>query len=69
MPAFTFEKISSPIRSTTQPVAIAGNTKQVSAKRSRSLIVNMMDRFTAARIEREDAQTRSELPPKRPKPD
>ena len=69
MPAFTFEKISSPIRSTTKPVAITGNSKQVSVKRSRSLIVGLMDRFTAARIEREDAQARSELPPKRPPPD
>ena len=69
MPAFTFEKISSPIRSTTQPIAIAGNSKQVAAKRSRSLIVDMMDRFAIARIKREDAEARSELPPKRPPPD
>ncbi len=69
MPAFTFEKISSPIRRTTPPVVITGNSEQVSTKRSRGLIFDMMDRLISARTEREAAEAPSESPAKRHPPD
>ena len=69
MPAFTFEKISSPVRSTTKSVTITGNSKHAAVKRSRSLITDMMDRFTAARIARVDTSAEPTPPHKRPPPD
>ena len=69
MPAFTFEKISSPVRSTTKSVTITGKSKHVTVKRSRSFIIDMMDRLAAARIARDGSDETSTPPHKRPPPD
>ncbi|MDO9441419.1 MAG: hypothetical protein Q7T73_11060 [Beijerinckiaceae bacterium] len=68
MPAFTFEKISSPVRDTTTSVTIKANSKQVAAKKSRGLIVQMLDRFAVARLNRDETAAAA-LPRKRPPPD
>ncbi|MDB5484605.1 MAG: hypothetical protein JWP21_2360 [Tardiphaga sp.] len=69
MPAFTFEKISSPARASTESATINGNSQHDTGKRSRGLIAGMLDRFTAARIAREENDQTSTPPHKRPPPD
>lgn len=70
MPAFTFEKISSPVGSAATAVtAKAVTTKQVAATKSRGLIFSMLDRLATARIRREETEAESTLPRKRPPPD
>jgi hypothetical protein len=44
MPAFTFEKISPPVR--------RGPVPPVAHKKQRGVIVQMLDRFAAARVKR-----------------
>jgi hypothetical protein len=44
MPAFTFEKISPPVR--------RGPVPPVANKKQRGVIVQMLDRFAAARVKR-----------------
>lgn len=80
MPAFTFEKISSPVKASTAP---AGTTheafrnvtsrplasKSVTLKRSRGLIGQMLDRLAVARIKREEAAESFPPPSTRPPPD
>ena len=69
MPAFTFEKISSPVRSTTQGVAITPTSKQVVAKKSRGLIVQMLDRFALNRLRQDQGDADLASPRHRPPPD
>ena len=79
MPAFTFEKISSPVRSTMTRVSInqtskpsqskPAQAKQVSVKSSRGLIVQMLDRFAANRLQQSQSDADTAPPRKRPPPD
>jgi hypothetical protein len=62
MPAFTFEKISSP---PTEVGAVAkAPSKQVARSRAGGLISHMIDRLTVARLRRSDAPDFA--PPRRP---
>ncbi len=49
MPAFMFEKISSPIQNRVQAIALPAS----GATESRGVIVQMLDKLTEARLQRE----------------
>jgi hypothetical protein len=57
MPAFTFEKISPPIRRGPLPPI---------AKKQRGVIVQILDRFVEARVKREEKGVIARGPPKPP---
>jgi hypothetical protein len=50
MPAFTFEKISPPVRNGSMPPDAAASTSVV--RKQRGVIVQMLDRFVEARVRR-----------------
>ena len=57
MPAFTFEKISPPIRRGPVPPIV---------KRQRGVIVQILDRFVEARVKREEKGVIARHQPKKP---
>jgi hypothetical protein len=62
MPAFTFEKISSPLRRGAPPVA-------ATAKKPRGAIVQILDRFAEARLKRQLRAEKLADQPKSPEPE
>ena len=72
MPAFTFEKISSPIRSTTAPTAINTNSAPsdyVPEQKPRGVIFQMLDRLAIGRMKRDASDAFTTSPLKPPPPD
>src|SRR6476659_207072 len=59
MPAFTFEKISPPVRRGPLPPI---------AKKQRGVIVKILDRFVEARVERDSRKEKGATPRRQPKP-
>jgi hypothetical protein len=72
MPAFTFEKISSPVRATasvpTHSASKPAASKKATVGKSRTLITQMLDRFAIARLKREQGELPPTLP-RKPPPD
>jgi hypothetical protein len=59
MPAFSFEKLSSPIRRGPIPAIV---------KKQRGLIVQILDRFVDARVKRTMREEKGAVARRRPKP-